>query len=75
MNSEQPTLICGNQFAEHGDGSHQDEAGQPNNGDGLVRMAQGLPSPGPKWVTNSVISLHRNRDQSPRGHSHRCSWK
>lgn len=68
------TLVGGNQFAEHRNGSHQDEAAEPNDCDRLVRMAQRLPSPGPQRMTDSVVPLHRDGHQRPRGHSHRSRW-
>ena len=60
------TLTGGQELAEERNGSHQDEAGEPNDRDRLVRMAQGLPSPGPQRVTDAVVPLHRNHHQRPR---------
>lgn len=69
------TLVGGNQFAEHRNGSHQDEAAEPNDCDRLVRMAQCLPSPGPERMTNAVVALHRDGDQSPGRHGYRGGCK
>lgn len=65
----------GNQLTEKRNGTHAEDAAQPDAADDLVGVADGLPGAGPQGMADGIVALTGYGHQSPRGDSHRGGWK